>query len=75
MGVFEAQSWGWVETTLEDHSPYTFSLIFTYFFLYKKEKKQGMVGRLAGAAAFKRVTKAHKGFLITDGQGDQSVRA
>ena len=33
------------------------------------------MGRLAGAAAFERVTKAYKGFLRTDGNGNRSVRA
>jgi len=29
-----------------------------------------MVGRLAGAAAFERVTKAHEGKLIADGNSN-----
>ena len=33
-----------------------------------------MVGRLAGAAAFERVTKAHEGKLIAVGNSKQSVR-
>ena len=79
VGVIEASSPGGVETTLEDHGGKRASLISKKEPQRRvqklKKERQGMVGRLAGAAAFERVTKAYKGFLMTDGKGHRSVRA
>jgi len=79
VGVGERRSLGRPETSLEDHGGKRASLISKKEPQRRvrtlKKERQGMVGRLAGAAAFERVTKAYEGLLVADGTGHRSARA